>query len=149
MDLPEAAAYALHQIDVAARALAVAGQRGGPAGLTAREAQVLRLIADGATTRAISERLFISAKTADNHIQHIYTKLGVTNRAAATRWALDHGLVEPATADDPGPEMGTRNEEISSCARTPGDGTGFPRSSRQGRKTPGSVRTRARRRRRR
>ena len=38
----------------------------------------------------------ISAKTADNHIQHIYTKLGVTNRAAATRWALDHGVVEPA-----------------------------------------------------
>ena len=60
-------------------------------GLTARETQVLRLIAEGATTREISERLFISAKTADNHIQHIYTKLGVTNRAAATRWALDHG----------------------------------------------------------
>ena len=57
---------------------------------------MLRLIADGATTRAISEQLFISAKTADNHIQHIYTKLRVTNRAAATRWALDHGVVESA-----------------------------------------------------
>ena len=92
---------------------------GGPAGLTARETQVLRLIADGATTREISEQLFISAKTADNHIQHIYTKLGVTNRAAATRWALDHGVVEPATADAGRPhEMGTRNEEISSCAAT-------------------------------
>ncbi len=54
---------------------------------------MLRLIADGATTREISERLFISAKTADNHIQHIYTKLGVTNRAAATRWALDSEVV--------------------------------------------------------
>jgi len=54
---------------------------------------VLRLIAEGATTREVSERLFISAKTADNHIQHIYTKLGVTNRAAATRWAMAHGLV--------------------------------------------------------
>ena len=97
LDLPEAAAYALHQIGEASRALVVAGQRGGPAGLTAREAQVLELIAEGAGTRAISERLFISAKTADNHIQHIYTKLGVTNRAAATRWALDHGLVEPTT----------------------------------------------------
>jgi DNA-binding CsgD family transcriptional regulator len=94
MDLHDAAAYALSQIDVARRALAVAAQGAGLAGLTARETQVLRLIADGATTRAMSERLFISAKTADNHIQHIYIKLGVTNRAAATRWALDHGVVE-------------------------------------------------------
>jgi predicted ATPase/DNA-binding CsgD family transcriptional regulator len=94
MDLHDAAAYALNQIDVARRALAVAQEQGGLAGLTARETQVLRLIADGATTRAISDRLFIAAKTADNHIQHIYTKLGVTNRAAATRWALEHGVVE-------------------------------------------------------
>jgi len=98
MDLTEAATYALHQIGEASQALAVVRGRGGPAGLTAREVEVLRLIADGSTTRAVSERLFISAKTADNHIQHIYTKLGVANRAAATRWALDHGLVEP----DPG-----------------------------------------------
>jgi DNA-binding CsgD family transcriptional regulator len=96
MDLPDAAAYALDQIDVARRALAAAEQRRGPDGLTAREAQVLGLVAEGASTREISERLFISAKTADNHIQHIYIKLGVTNRAAATRWALEHGLVEPA-----------------------------------------------------
>jgi DNA-binding CsgD family transcriptional regulator len=90
MELQDAAAYALNQIDVARQALVVAGQQGALAGLTARELEVLRLVADGATTRAISERLFISAKTADNHIQHIYTKLGVTNRAAATRWALEH-----------------------------------------------------------
>ena len=90
MELQDTAAYALHQIDVARQALVVAGQQGALAGLTAREMEVLRLVADGATTRAISERLFISAKTADNHIQHIYTKLGVTNRAAATRWALEH-----------------------------------------------------------
>ncbi|MDX6360048.1 MAG: hypothetical protein QOH37_3102 [Nocardioidaceae bacterium] len=96
-DLPEASAYALHQIGEASRALVVAAERAGPANLTAREAQVLRLIAEGATTREMSERLFISAKTADNHIQHIYIKLAVTNRAAATRWAMDHGLVEPAT----------------------------------------------------
>jgi DNA-binding CsgD family transcriptional regulator len=90
MDLHDAAAYALNQIDVSRRALVVAGEQGAMAGLTARELQVLRLIADGSTTRAMSERLFISAKTADNHIQHIYTKIGVTNRAAATRWALEH-----------------------------------------------------------
>ena len=97
MDVRDTAAYALHQIDVARRALTTAGQdAAGVAGLTARETQVLKLIADGATTREISERLFISAKTADNHIQHIYTKLGVTNRAAATRWAFDHDVVEAA-----------------------------------------------------
>jgi len=95
MELQEAAAYALNQIEVTRQALALAGQQGALAGLTAREQEVLRLVADGATTRAISERLFISAKTADNHIQHIYTKVGVTNRAAATRWALEHDLAAP------------------------------------------------------
>ena len=95
MELADAAAYALHQIEVSREALAVASRAGALAGLTARELQVLGLVADGASTRVISETLFISAKTADNHIQHIYAKLGVTNRAAATRWALDHGAVEP------------------------------------------------------
>jgi predicted ATPase/DNA-binding CsgD family transcriptional regulator len=99
-DLPEAGAYALHRIDVARKALATAGGD-GLAGLTARETQVLRLIANGATTREVSERLFISAKTADNHIQHIYTKLGVGNRAAATRWALDRGVLLPSRDGDP------------------------------------------------
>jgi len=98
-DLPAAAAYAVHRLEVARKALA-ATQGDGLAGLTTRETQVLRLIADGATTREVSEQLFISAKTADNHIQHIYTKLDVTNRAAATRWAFDHGLVGPADADE-------------------------------------------------
>jgi DNA-binding CsgD family transcriptional regulator len=93
-DLPAAAAYAVHRIDVARKALATAAGD-GLGGLTARETQVLRLIADGATTREVSEQLFISAKTADNHIQHIYIKLGVTNRAGATRWALDHGVLGP------------------------------------------------------
>jgi len=108
MNLHDAAEYALHQIDLARRALSV-GQPDGLAGLTAREIQVLRLIADGATTRAVSERLYISAKTADNHIQHIYIKLGVTNRAAATRWALDHGVVGSAVdrAEMPPPGVGS------------------------------------------
>jgi predicted ATPase/DNA-binding CsgD family transcriptional regulator len=98
MDLPEAAAYATHQIELARHSVtASTAHGGGTSRLTARETQVLRLIADGATTREISEQLFISAKTADNHIQHIYTKLGVTNRAAATRWALDSGVVVRAT----------------------------------------------------
>jgi DNA-binding NarL/FixJ family response regulator len=95
MNVRDTASYALHQIELARRALTAAGQDGaGAAGLTSRETQVLRLIAGGASTREISERLFISAKTADNHIQHIYIKLDVTNRAAATRWAFDHDVVE-------------------------------------------------------
>ncbi len=69
-----------------------------PAGLTRREVDVLRLIAEGRATREIAEQLFISSKTADNHIQHIYTKLAVTNRAAATRWAVEHEIVSAAIA---------------------------------------------------
>ena len=60
---------------------------------------MLRLIAEGKTTREIAAQLFISSKTADNHIQHIYTKIAVTNRAAATRWALEHQLIGDAVAD--------------------------------------------------
>lgn len=57
---------------------------------------MLRLIAEGITTHQIAERLFISAKTADRHIQNIYNKIGTSNRAGATRWALEHGVVAHA-----------------------------------------------------
>ena len=67
-----------------------------PADLTAREVEVLRALARGLTTREIGERLFISPKTADNHVQHIYEKLHVSTRAGATLFALTHGLVEVA-----------------------------------------------------
>ncbi len=93
MDLSAAAGYARDQIELARRELAPEADRARPWGLTRREVQVLRAIADGATTREISEQLFISSKTADHHIQHIYTKIGVSNRATATRWALEHAVV--------------------------------------------------------
>lgn len=93
MDLNAAAAYATEQIAIAHRQLIPASQRARPGGLTRREVQVLRLLADGATTREISEQLFISAKTADHHIQNIYLKIGVSNRAAATRWAIEQTVV--------------------------------------------------------
>jgi predicted ATPase/DNA-binding CsgD family transcriptional regulator len=102
MSLQDTAAYAVHQIDLARRAIKATTRNGSGTALTARETEVLRLIADGATTRQISEQLFISAKTADNHIQHIYTKLGVTNRAGAVRWALDREVVDRATETDAG-----------------------------------------------
>ena len=72
------------------------GRRHGPripAGLTAREVEVLHLAARGLTTREIAEQLFISPKTADHHIQHTYTKIGVSTRAAAALWAMQHDLV--------------------------------------------------------
>ncbi len=64
-----------------------------PGGLTGREVEVLRLAARGLTTREIGERLYISPKTADHHIQHVYTKIGVSTRAAAALWAAQHDVV--------------------------------------------------------
>jgi HD-GYP domain-containing protein (c-di-GMP phosphodiesterase class II) len=69
-----------------------------PAGLTVREIEVLRSLARGLTTRDLAERLFISPKTADNHVQHIYEKLQVSTRAGATLFALEHGLIEVPAA---------------------------------------------------
>jgi DNA-binding CsgD family transcriptional regulator len=63
-----------------------------PAGLTAREAEVLALAAAGLTTAQIAERLVISPKTADSHIQHIYAKIGCSTRGAAVLFALEHHL---------------------------------------------------------
>lgn len=65
----------------------------GPGGLSGREIEVLRLAAQGLTTRAIAEQLFISPKTADRHIQNTYTKIGVSTRGAAALWAMQHGVV--------------------------------------------------------
>ena len=58
-------------------------RREGPAGLTAREIDVLRLVARGMSHKQIATQLVISPKTARNHIEHIYAKIGVTNRTAA------------------------------------------------------------------
>jgi HD-GYP domain-containing protein (c-di-GMP phosphodiesterase class II) len=64
-----------------------------PAGLTQREVEVLRLIARGLSTREIANQLVISPKTAANHVEHIYTKIGVSNRARAALFAMRHGLM--------------------------------------------------------
>ena len=65
-----------------------------PGGLTRREVDVLQLAAKGLTTRQIAERLVISPKTADHHIQHIYGKIGVSTRAGAALWAMQHSMVQ-------------------------------------------------------
>lgn len=52
--------------------------------------------ADGRTAREVAAQLFISSRTAEHHIQHVYTKIGVSGRAAATRWAVKHNVVDAA-----------------------------------------------------
>jgi DNA-binding CsgD family transcriptional regulator len=67
------------------------------AGLTARELQVLRLIATGRTNRAIADALELSEKTVARHISNIFIKLDVSSRAAATAYAFEHRLTGPTT----------------------------------------------------
>ena len=62
-------------------------------GLSAREVQVLRLVAAGRTNRSIADELFLSEKTVDRHVSNIFTKLGVSSRSAATAFAYEHHLV--------------------------------------------------------
>ena len=63
------------------------------AGLTARELQVLRLIASGKTNRAISDDLFILEKTVARHVSNIFTKLGLSSQSAATAFAYERNLL--------------------------------------------------------
>jgi putative nucleotidyltransferase with HDIG domain len=68
-------------------------RRAWPAGLSDREVEVLRLIARGASYRAVARDLSISPKTAEHHIGHIYDKIGVSSRAAAAMFAMEHDLL--------------------------------------------------------
>jgi DNA-binding NarL/FixJ family response regulator len=61
--------------------------------LTARELQVLRLVASGKTNKLIARELFVSEKTVDRHVSNIFVKLNVTSRAAATAFAYEHKLL--------------------------------------------------------
>jgi DNA-binding NarL/FixJ family response regulator len=63
-----------------------------PGGLSQREAQVLRLVADGKTNREIADELALSHKTVKRHLDNIFDKLGVSSRAAATAFALRAGI---------------------------------------------------------
>jgi predicted ATPase/DNA-binding CsgD family transcriptional regulator len=64
-----------------------------PAGLSAREVDVLRLVADGMTNAEVARELFLSPRTVDWHLSSIYRKLGLHSRAEATRFAAEHGLI--------------------------------------------------------
>jgi DNA-binding CsgD family transcriptional regulator len=62
-------------------------------GLTAREVEVLILLARGMSNRQIAEQLVITPKTAGNHVEHIYAKIDASSRAAAALFAVQHGLL--------------------------------------------------------
>jgi DNA-binding CsgD family transcriptional regulator len=94
LDLDAAADYARRQIDAARREPRPRSRATRPGGLSRREIDVLRLVTAGRTSGEIASELFISTRTAEHHIQNIYTKIGVSNRAAATRWALAHRVVD-------------------------------------------------------
>jgi HD-GYP domain-containing protein (c-di-GMP phosphodiesterase class II) len=95
----EAAAGRLDVSSVAA-VLAAAGQPAPrpvrPSGLTDRETEVLVLVARGLQTKQVARVLGISPKTADHHLQHAYAKIGVSTRAAAAVFAMEHGLLYQA-----------------------------------------------------
>jgi DNA-binding CsgD family transcriptional regulator len=93
----DAARWVFRELEAApdlARVEALSGTAdAGAGGLTARELEVLRLVAAGETNRAIAADLFISERTVDRHLSNIYAKLGVSSRAAATAHAYQHGLI--------------------------------------------------------
>jgi DNA-binding NarL/FixJ family response regulator len=64
-----------------------------PAGLTERELEILLVLVRGKSNQEIADDLSISAKTVGHHVQHVYRKVGVRSRAAATLWAFEHDLV--------------------------------------------------------
>jgi DNA-binding NarL/FixJ family response regulator len=63
-----------------------------PAGLSAREVEVLRLVATGLSNAEVAEHLVLSPRTVEQHLRSIYNKLGVSSRTAATRFAMEHQL---------------------------------------------------------
>lgn len=91
--------------DAAAAVLEAAGGRPArrrdnlrPAGLSEREVEVARLVAAGCSNPEIAERLVISRRTAEHHVQHIYAKVGVSSRAALALFAHEHDLIAEAAA---------------------------------------------------
>jgi len=86
MEMERAAEYALEPRESSA-------PPAYPAGLSAREVEVLRLVANGMTNALVAKELFISPNTVNRHLNSIYSKLGVSSRAAATRFAAEHLLV--------------------------------------------------------
>jgi predicted ATPase/DNA-binding CsgD family transcriptional regulator len=97
MSMEEAIEYALLEAEPFTATLPKLGQPSSPepehpAGLTSREIEVLGLVAAGMTSAQIADELFLSPRTVNTHINSVYHKIGVNSRAAATRYAMEHGL---------------------------------------------------------
>ncbi len=85
--------------DAVEAVLEAAGHRRGArrpraSGLTERQVEVLRLVAAGLSNREIAKRLAISPRTAEHHVQDVYLKIGLSTRAGATLFAMEHGLLD-------------------------------------------------------
>jgi DNA-binding CsgD family transcriptional regulator len=95
--LAEEASSGRLDANAVAAVVEAAGQRAPrierPAGLTERETEVVAMLARGLQTKQVARALGISAKTADHHVQNAYGKIGVSTRAAATLFAMEHGLL--------------------------------------------------------
>jgi DNA-binding CsgD family transcriptional regulator len=100
--------FAAPEITGFGRARLVLGTKGvrrrrtGPGGLTRRELEVIELVSRGMTNRAVARYLWVTSETVKFHLSNIYRKLGVSNRADASQWALENGIVDklPTVADD-------------------------------------------------
>jgi len=92
-----AARVAFEELGAELDAKQAGAERRGPLpnGLTAREADVLALVAAGNTNRDIAHALLLSQKTVERHLSNVFTKLNVTTRTAAARFAFEHGIVAP------------------------------------------------------
>ena len=106
--MPQPPGQAILDPAVQARLVAAAGpaldsipSRPLPDGLTAREAEVLSLIAAGRTNTQIADALVISPSTVKTHINNIFAKTGISDRAQAVRYAYRHGLTDPGDATQP------------------------------------------------
>jgi HD-GYP domain-containing protein (c-di-GMP phosphodiesterase class II) len=88
-------ADAVRAVVAAAHGVADRIRPAAPAGLTPRQVDVLRLVAEGLSNREIAQRLVVSARTAEHHVQDVYLKIGVSSRAAAALFAVEHGLLQP------------------------------------------------------
>ena len=86
------------------------------AGLTAREVEVLILLARGLSNKQIAERLVITPKTAGNHVEHIYAKIDASSRAAAAMFAVQHGLL-PEEKMRQSPHAPAAAPRLPSCLR--------------------------------
>jgi DNA-binding NarL/FixJ family response regulator len=99
-ELSDEARSGQQDADAISAVLAAAGhsavvRRELPAGLTPREVEVLGLVAVGCNNPQIAKRLVISRRTAEQHVQNIYRKIGVSSRAAAALFAMEHSLLDP------------------------------------------------------